>query len=279
MELESQIEGFKKRGLGVAALSYDSIEVLKDFSTRKGITYPLLSDPESKIITAFGLLNEVDYPKGNMAHGVPFPGTFVTDAAGLIWKKQFEKAYQERRTAASLLVSMGQDGAGAAKEIVKDQFVLRTSVSNDEVAPGRRVTLILDFVMAPKMHAYAPGVKGYKPLNFRLAENPFVTAHEVRYPESRPYTFEPLKETVPVFAGHFRVLQEVTALGPNRGPGGAPSPATPITEIDLNGTLDYQVCSDTVCYGPTSIPLQWTLKVVPLDRDRAPEALRKKPQP
>ena len=41
------MEGFKKRGLGVAALSYDSPEVLKDFASRRHITYPLLSDPES----------------------------------------------------------------------------------------------------------------------------------------------------------------------------------------------------------------------------------------
>jgi len=280
VELESQIANFKKRGLGVAAISYDSIEVLKDFTARKKISYPLLSDPESKVIKDFGLMNEIDYPPGNMAHGVPFPGTFVTDGEGLIVTKQFEKAYQERHTAASLLVGMGEGlENGATKEIVKDPFVLKTSVSNEEVAPGRRVTLVLDFVMAPKMHAYAPSVKGYKPLAFRLAENPFVTAHEVRYPDSRPYTFAPLKETVPVFEGHFRILQEVTALGPNRGPTGAPSSAIQMTEIDLNGTLDYQVCSDTVCYAPASIPLQWTLKVVPLDRDRAPEALRKKPQP
>ncbi len=279
MELESQVDNFKKRGLGVAALSYDSIEVLKDFSTRRQITFPLLSDPDSKIISAFGLLNEIDYPKGNMAHGVPFPGTFVTDAAGVISTKQFEKEYQERRTAASLLVSMGEGGSGPVTEIVKDQFVLKASVSNAEVAPGRLVTLVLDFVMAPRMHAYAPGVKGYRPLSFKLAENPFVTAREVRYPESRPYTFEPLKETVPVFAGHFRILQDVTALGPNRGRGGTPASVIQMTEIDLNGTLDYQVCSDTVCYPPASTPVQWTLKVVPLDRDRAPEALRKKPQP
>jgi hypothetical protein len=272
VELESRIGDFKKRGLGVAALSYDSVEVLKDFSARKGITYPLLSDPESKIIRAFGLMNEVDYPIGHMAHGVPFPGTFVTDAKGVITAKEFEPEYQERRTAASLLVSMGEGGTGPSNEIVKDQFVLRTSVSNAEVAPGRRVTLVLDFLMAPKMHAYAPGVKGYRPLSFRLAENPLVTAHEVRYPESRPYTFEPLKETVPVFMGHFRVLQDITTIGPARG-------AAPIEQIELSGTLDYQVCSDVVCYAPASIPVQWTLKMIPLDRERAPEALRRKPQP
>jgi hypothetical protein len=264
--------GFRKRGLGVAALSYDSIEVLKDFSTRKGITYPLLSDPESKIIRAFGLMNEVDYPPGNLAHGVPFPGTFVTDDAGIIRTKQFEKTYQERRTAASLLLSMGEDGPGPMTEIVRDQFVLRISASNAEAVPGRRITLVLDFLMGPKMHAYAPGVSGYKPLNFTLAENTLVTLHEVRYPGSRPYTFEPLKETVPVFEGHFRVLQDVTVNRPARD-------SAPIDRIDLAGRLDYQVCSDTVCYAPSSLPLAWTLKLQPLDSERAPEALRRKPQP
>ncbi len=266
------MEGLRKRGLGVAALSYDSIEVLKDFATRKGITYPLLSDPESKIIRAFGLLNEIDYPVGNMAYGVPFPGTFVTDAEGVIRTRQFEKTYQERGTAASLLVALGEAATGSVREIRKDPFTLRTSVSNPEVATGRRVTLVLDFTMAPKMHAYAPGVKGYRPLNLRLAENPLVTLHEVRYPESHPYTFAPLQETVPVFQGSFRVLQDVTVIGPARG-------AAPVTQIVLGGALDYQVCSDTICYAPASMPVAWTLTVIPLDRERAPEALRKKPQP
>jgi hypothetical protein len=277
VELESQMANFRKRGLGVAAISYDSVAVLKDFATRKGISYPLLSDPDSKVIRGFGLLNEVDYPAGNMAHGVPFPGTFVVDETGMIIKKEFEKAYQERLSSASLFVSRDAAQGGPAREVVNDQFTLRTSVSNDEVAPGRRVTLILDFMMKPKMHAYAPGAKGYRPLAFHLAENPLVTAHEVRLPEARPYTFAPLKETVPVFTGHFRILQEVTALGPGRAPAAPGSPSTPITNIDLSGALDYQVCSDTFCYAPASIPLEWTLKVIPLERERAPEALRKKP--
>lgn len=272
MELESQLEGLRKRGLGVAALSYDSIDVLGDFATRKGITYPLLSDPESRIIRAFGLMNEIDYPPGDAAYGVPFPGTFVTDARGVVRVKQFEQTYQERRTGASLLVAEGEAAKGSVREIRKDQFTLRTSVSNAEAAPGRRVTLALDFTMAPTMHAYAPGVKGYRPLKLRLAENPLVTLHEVRYPESRAYTFAPLQETVPVFEGQFRVLQDITFMAPSRG-------AAPITESALSGTLDYQVCSDTICYAPATLPVEWTLTFIPLDRERAPEALRKKPRP
>lgn len=279
MELESQVEAFKKRGLGVAALSYDTAEVLKGFAARRKISFPLLSDPDSRVIQKFGIMNTFDYPEGHMAHGVPFPGTFVTDAQGVIRTREFEKTYQERKAGASLLTSMGEDGV-QAREFVNNHFTLKTSLSNEEVATGRRVTLVLDFTMAPRMHAYAPGAKGYRALNLRLVDHPRIAAHEVIYPSSNPLFFEPLKETVPVFEGRFRVLQDVTVLAPAGTPGvsGAPpSPVPLVTEIVLAGTLDYQACSDTVCYAPSSIPIQWTLKLIPLDRERAPEALRRKP--
>ena len=57
MELQQQVEGFRKQGIGVASLSYDSEAVLRDFAQRKGITYPMLSDPQSKVIRAFDILN------------------------------------------------------------------------------------------------------------------------------------------------------------------------------------------------------------------------------
>ncbi len=58
MELQQSLEQIRKRGLGLAAVSYDSVAVLKNFSDRRGITYPLLSDADSKVIRAYGLLNE-----------------------------------------------------------------------------------------------------------------------------------------------------------------------------------------------------------------------------
>ena len=47
-------------------MSYDSVAVLKNFSHRKHITYPLLSDPDSKTIRSFGILNET-VPRDSMA--------------------------------------------------------------------------------------------------------------------------------------------------------------------------------------------------------------------
>lgn len=276
MELESQLEGFRKRGLGVAAVSYDDVAILKDFATRKKISFPLLADPDSKVIRAFGLLNDADYKPGSLEHGVPYPGTFVTDGAGVVRSKFFEKTYPERRTAASMLALGGEAAAAIAGELRNDLFTLRLSASNTHAAPGQRVSLLLDFEMMPNRHAYAPGVKGYRPLRLRIDAQPLVTLHEPAFPASKPYHFAPLDETVPVFEGRFRVIQDVTLAG---GRQFAELLKAEDPRLELQGTLEYQVCSDRVCYAPASLPVTFTIKVVPLDRERAPEAIRHKPPP
>jgi alkyl hydroperoxide reductase subunit AhpC len=75
LDLNSQAEIFRKRGFGVAALTYDTVAVLAHFADRKGIGYSLLSDPESAAIRAFGLLNDNIEP-GSPAYGIAFPGMF-----------------------------------------------------------------------------------------------------------------------------------------------------------------------------------------------------------
>ncbi len=279
MELESQLEALRRRGLGVAALSYDSVAILKDFATRRKITFPLLSDPESKVIREFGILNEADYPPGQMAHGVPYPGTFVTDDRGIVRSRFFEKSYVERRTAASVLTLTGVTAGipSSAAETTAPTFTLRTSSSNTEAAPGQRLTLVLDFEMKPKMHAYAPGVQGYRPLRLRLDPPPLLSVHDTAFPPSRPYHFTPLHETVPVFEGRFRVTEDVTLAS---GRDFAELLKTPDPKLDVTGTLEYQVCSDEVCYPPAVLPVRWTIRVVPLDRERVPEAIQHKaPRP
>ena len=88
MELESEKERLRAKGLGVCAISYDSPEILAAFSKRLGITIPLLSDVNSQIIKSFGILN-TNYPKGHMGFGVPFPGTYIVDENGVVTYKEF----------------------------------------------------------------------------------------------------------------------------------------------------------------------------------------------
>ena len=59
MELQDRLEELNNAGIGVAAISYDSVEILSNFAERRGITFPLLSDEESSVIADFGILNTV----------------------------------------------------------------------------------------------------------------------------------------------------------------------------------------------------------------------------
>lgn len=273
MELEGQLEAIRKRGLEVAAVSYDSEAILAEFAARKGISFPLLANPGSTVIARFGLLNPA-YPQGDSAHGVPYPGTFVTDAAGTVTARFFEAAYAKRRTAASFLTLAGDTPTGQGAEVRSRAFVLRTSQSNRAAAPGQRLTLVLDFEMLPTMHAYAPGVTGYRALDLRLEPHPLVTLHEAVFPSSRPYFFAPLDETVPVFEGTFRVTRDVSLAG---GRELAEALKAPDPRLEIRGTLEYQACSDLVCYPPASLPLSFTVDLLPLDRERSPKASRPRP--
>jgi hypothetical protein len=265
VELESQRARFGERGLEVAALSYDSVTVLKEFAVRRGISYTLLSDPESAIIRRFGLLNP-DYPAGDRAHGVPYPGTFVVDAEGVIREKYFAREYTERRTAGSVLTPTEAVPEGAT-ERVTPHFRLRSWASNLEVVPGQRVTLALEIDLQPGHHVYAAGEHRYRALALKLTPSPYIRLDALHLPTARPFEFAPLKETVPVFEGRFRVTQDVVvAVRDDIAPLLASSDPT----ILIEGTVEYQVCSETVCHPPGSLPVSWSLRVRPLDRERSP---------
>jgi hypothetical protein len=270
VELAEQAPRLAERGLGLAAVSYDSVEILEDFGARRDIPFPLLADDGSAVIRAFGLLNE-DYGPGDGAHGVPHPGTFVIDAQGRVVEKHFEEGYRPRRTVSSFLVHAGEGGE-AATRIQAEHFTLTTSVSDTAPFPGNSLTLALDFEMAEGHHAYAPGDHAYRALDLKLEPSPLLAFHEPVRPRPVEFHFAPLDETVPVYEGRFRLLRDVTltterdaleALGES-------------PELELQGLLEFQVCSETTCYPPSSLPLSWTLTPRELDRERVPEALRRR---
>ena len=57
MQLQSAKESFEKQGIKLAAISYDSQAILMDFARRHHIEFPLLADPNFKVIRGFNVLN------------------------------------------------------------------------------------------------------------------------------------------------------------------------------------------------------------------------------
>jgi hypothetical protein len=273
VELERSVAGFKERGLGVAAISYDTPAILKSFAGRAKITYPLLSDPDSKVIRAFGILNET-VPAGNAFYGIPYPGTYIVDPAGKVVSKYFEDDYTQRDTASSILVKEFGAAAGASHVSVETKHLtLSSNASASVVRSGQHIVLTLEIELKPKMHVYAPGVQdGYRPIEWPMKESAAVVAAAADFPKAEILFLEAINEKVPVYKGKLRLVREITiakdaVLKPLLSANG---------EFTVEGEFKYQACDDRVCYLPTSIPLKWTFVLESHDRQRAPEELRRK---
>lgn len=123
VDLQTGIEQLRKRGLGVATISYDPVEILAGFAKQHAITYTMLADMGSVTIKKFGLLNPApewaldpglkDDPEiqaevrkyvsvvGARPEmiGMAFPGNIVVDTEGRVKQWFFEDFYIERTEA------------------------------------------------------------------------------------------------------------------------------------------------------------------------------------
>lgn len=291
MELQGRLEELRAQGLGVAAISYDSEAVLADFSQRRGITFPLLSDDDSTVITDFGILNTVaaegvganrddpdvvaDVAKyvsvfgaNPMIVGTPFPGTFMLDADGRVSSRFFEEFYRERNTTANVMLKLGAGLSPiAAVEGTTAHLKLTAYSSNPSITVGTRFSIAVEVEPNPDIHVYAPGAEalGYRVIALNLNPVPHVRFEPVEFPASEIYHFVPLDERVQVYQQPFTLLQEAVVSG-------APEAEEALAQLDaltVSGTLDYQACDDTLCFDPVSVPLTFTLDLELLDRQRA----------
>jgi len=266
VELEQHKDEFQKLGVGIAAVSYDSVAILSNFAQRKGIHFPLLSDPDSKIIRTLGLLNET-IPKDNAFFGVPYPGSFVLDKNGVIVAKYFEEDYKQRYTSGDILVRQYGITPSEGKTAVEGkQLRLTASASNSLVRPLERVALVLEIELKPNMHVYAPGVEGYIPIEWKMKDSSVETPHEVKMPQPEILYLKAIDEKVPVFKEHFRIERDITLGADDQLKAALDSSG----KFTVEGTLKYQACDDRLCYIPQELPLKWTFQYEGFDRQRAP---------
>jgi hypothetical protein len=271
VQLQNAKQRFEAQGINLAAISYDSPAILKEFADRHKIEYPLLADPESKIIARYGVLN----PEATgMQRGMALPGYYYADSNGIIREQYFEAKYTDRFTANNVLAKLFPELAEEVSQKVEAPHLgLELSQSDRVVAPGSQFNLEVRIELPEEVHVYAPGVKGYKPSQLQFDPSAAVQLTPPSYPASKILYLEAIKEQIPVFEGTFRITADakisadsdfIKSLGPNG------------QIVTISGNFTYQACNKTTCFPPSSIPVGWQVQILPLDRRRSPEAIQHK---
>jgi peroxiredoxin len=285
VELQQDIAELDSRGIKLVTISYDSPEVLAAFTENQGITFTMLSDPDSSMIERFDLLNPVpEWAVGEDAEteevqqaaftyvsvvnpnermvGIAFPGTLILDTDGVVVERYFEDFYIERNTISSVLLDLGNDlDPVEATEVSMPQLDLTTFPSNPALAPGNRFRIVLEIEPGTDMHIYAPGASDdYTSIRLEMAPHPWVRLLPMELPESGEYYFEPLDDTQPVYEEPFTLLQEAILEGSLE----AQAALRGQESITLEGTLHFQACDASICYIPSAVPLAWTMDLRPL---------------
>ena len=246
------------------AVSYDSVEVLREFTEKRGITFPLLSDAGSRVITELGLTDR-DLVEHHAAFGiqtkdhqlgVAYPVTFILDEAGVVVGRRIQPNYRAREGVQQLL----EDGLGIAPTAhgeVLNASAPRVRISaftdSDSYVRWARTRLHVELDVDPRWHIYSSPVPlGYTPFTVEIGSQPEVEVGAPVYPAPHPFTVKGLGEEFMVLEGLVRVVVPIAInVPPGRG------------VVVLNVTVRYQACSDTECLPPSAMDLEIPLQEAP----------------
>ena len=262
---------FDNQGIKVAAISYDSEEILRHFADRRKIDIPLLADPDSNIIRAYQLLN----PEAvGQFKGMARPGFFFIDANGVIREKFFEAKYRDRPSGNNIISKLFPElGEEVGSTVEAPHLQLVAEQSDRTAVPGSRITLMAEVRLPQDIHVYAPGTKGYKTVSLVMDCPPGLEVTTAIYPRAKVLYMPAIEERVPVFEGTFRIRQDLRVSSATEF---ANSLGTDGKTFTITGKLAYQACDSKTCFLPTSTAIQWQVRVLPLDRQRSPEDIRHK---
>lgn len=251
MEFQKKLEKFKSQGINIVGVSDDAVEILQKFSQKQNITYPLLSDPNSKIIKAYGILN-TDLDPAHKWYGIPYPGIFIVNRNLVVTAKQFEQAYYQRPTARSVLINFfGEQIQSNAKKIDLLYLFAVIGVSDSVAHAAQLVTVAVEISMKNGFHLYGtPLPTGYIPLSISVAPNPNFDMDAFQYPPGKKLEIKSLNET-------FTILPEKVTLksflrikkNPRKG------------SQTISITMAFQACDDTSCMQPESVLSKFPLDI------------------
>ncbi len=237
----------------IAAVSYDSQEVLRAFAEQHGIGFPLLSDRDSAVIRSFGIFNTNIAP-GLRAYGVPHPVDYLVAPDGILIRKYFVPNYQHRVTASAIVLrEFGKvDPSTPVLALRSGALTVEIGLAGAEAFAGQEVGFLAHLSLEPGWHIYGVPLPDRYTATSIVFEDPRIVRQSFELPQARPMRFPSLGETLPVFSGSFQGMGSLLLKFP-----------IDAGRIMLAGKLRFQQCSDTVCEAPEAIPFELPLTIEP----------------
>lgn len=247
------MKDFDTAGVAVYALSYDEPDALRDFRDAHDITYTLLSDPDSEVIRSFGILNTLIDRDDHPWYGIPYPGTYVTDAEGAITHKFFDSNLAVRAGPEQLLrAARGQPILQAeADEAAPEAVQVSVALEGSTLATAVQRDLVVRFSVPEGRHVYGhPASQGSVAVDVVLDDDDRLVQRPIVRPEGELHTLAGTGESFQVHHDRFELRLPLTV---NSAAG------DDAAEITVSGEVRWQCCDDEVCDIPTSQRFELTL--------------------
>jgi hypothetical protein len=243
----------EKNGVHIAAVSYDSQEILASFAQKHSIGFPLLSDQGSAVISKFGIFNANMAPDLR-AYGVPHPVEYLVTPDGTVVKKYFVTNYQHRVTGSA--VALREFGAvesdAPTVTLARGPLEVQIGFPSAKAFAGQEVSFFARFALQPGWHVYGSPVPASYTTTSIAFVSPSVARQELKLPLPEILHIPALGETLPVYSGSFQGIGTLLLKFP-----------LPEGRMVLPGRLEFQQCSDTVCEAPETVAFELALILEP----------------
>ncbi len=277
MQLQKSLPELREAGYEVFAISNDTVERLADFAEQHGITYSLLSDEDSTVIRAFGIMNTLIRPDEGMDnhyYGIPYPGTYITDQAGIVVDKDFHQHHSRRLSGRGLLhrvLGTLPEQYADTPEVISEsnEVTFTTSLVDPTIMLEVISVLVCRLHIAAGRHIYAPGApEAFTPASLRF-HGEGIRFGEPAWPQPQQLNMTDLNIQVPVYE------QEVTISVPVTATSSLIHLGHDLEQSSAKITIvcTYQACDELSCGLPATIESTLT---VPLEELVTPVATKKR---
>lgn len=256
---------FEEAGVRLYAISYDDAEALAAFARGQNIPFPLLSDVESEVIRRYGILNDQVDPGDAFLYGIPYPGSYVIDAGGIVVAKFFHDSYKKRDSPELLLdaargrVVLSEQAPRAEGGEPDVQITAAMHGGAGSLRQGMRREIVIHFSLSGGLHLYGePVPEGMVATSVDVQGPPGLVVESPILPPTHPLRLQSTGIDLAVWSGEFDIRFPVYATGE------LASEVRPLDQdrVTVKVTVRYQACDDQTCLLPRTERLQLD---VPLD--------------